>query len=338
MANCQAGSVSRKDPSVKQEGYQFLSDVSPKDKPWDQHKKDTAYSAWVFNREESPTNFNKKGERMAKCAEQLLFAMGHNDDGEIKWKLENARFCRVRTCPICQWRRSLMWKAKFYDAIPGLAAKHPGARWIFATFTVKNCEIGNLRKTIQGMNTAWDRMRKTQAFKNILGWVRTTEVTRNHKDGTAHPHFHVLMMVKSTYFKGTSYLTTADWAQFWQLSARLDYLPVVDVRGVRNKAGKAATNTDIESLQGAVAETMKYAVKPADLHKNIDWFIEFCIQIHRLRFIASGGVLKEMFKDEDKEEDLLLKDETKAEEENFPLVKFNYQSSSARYARKINHN
>jgi hypothetical protein len=29
--------------------------------------------------------------------------------------LSASRFCRVRTCPVCQWRRSLMWKAKAYQ-------------------------------------------------------------------------------------------------------------------------------------------------------------------------------------------------------------------------------
>jgi hypothetical protein len=32
------------------------------------------------------------------------------DTGELRFKLRRTnRFCRVHTCPICQWRWSLMW-------------------------------------------------------------------------------------------------------------------------------------------------------------------------------------------------------------------------------------
>ena len=34
--------------------------------------------------------------------------------------------------------------------------------------------------------------------KNVLGFLRGTEVTVNRKKNTYHPHFHVLLFVKSS--------------------------------------------------------------------------------------------------------------------------------------------
>lgn len=332
-------SVSPKESAVKLDGYEMLADASPRDSVWDTHKRDAAYAGWVFKREETPEKFHKRGQRMTDCAEQLVFGRGHNEDGEVTWRLEDARFCRVRNCPICQWRRTLLWKAKFFKSIPKLQESAPKARWIFATFTTKNCEVTDLRSTVQAMNKAWDRIRKTVLFNNVLGWVRTVEVTRNPISGTAHPHFHVLFMVKTTYFKGTNYKTSEDWAEGWQAAMRLDYLPVVDVRAVRSKStGKVAKNSDVESLSGAVAEVIKYVAKPSDLFQNLDWFIEFCQQVHRLRFVATGGLLKDVFKEEEKSEDLLLRDEESEEaeeqQEEKILARFNYIGKVKAYARK----
>lgn len=41
-------------------------------------------------------------ERLRTCATRLIYGIG--EDG--KRRLRAANFCRVRLCPICQWRRS----------------------------------------------------------------------------------------------------------------------------------------------------------------------------------------------------------------------------------------
>ncbi|MDI5568725.1 protein rep, partial [Salmonella enterica subsp. enterica serovar Kentucky] len=43
------------------------------------------------------------------------------------------------------------------------------------------------------------RMKDRKEFKPVQGWIRTTEVTRG-RDGSAHPHFHTLMMVPPSMF------------------------------------------------------------------------------------------------------------------------------------------
>ncbi|PQN27542.1 replication protein, partial [Shigella boydii] len=42
-------------------------------------------------------------------------------------------------------------------------------------------------------------------FLPVQGWIRTTEVTRS-SDGSAHPHFHTLMMAPPGMLNGKSYV------------------------------------------------------------------------------------------------------------------------------------
>ena len=285
---------------------QRLADLSDKDRPWDNHRSNCDQVATIYY-QSNDNQLIRYNERMTKCSEWLNFMMTADENGEVKMKLNNAFFCRVRHCPVCQWRRSLMWKARFLTALPEITAAEPSARWIFLTLTQRNCKVSDLKTTLQDMGKAWQRLIKRREFKHVLGWVRTVEVTRG-KDGSAHPHYHCLMLVKSTYFKGPNFVSTAQWATAWQEASRFDYTPVVDARAV-----KARGDGEKSGIESAVAETLKYAVKPSDMKSDPDWFIELTKQLFRTRSIASGGLLKDVFKDEDTQQELINPDEEKEE-------------------------
>ena len=91
-----------------------------------------------------------------------------------------------------------MWKAKTLKIMPAVLAKYPTYRWLFVTLTIKNCDINDLRLTMQHLNKSFERLSKLKAFPGE-GWIRGAEVSKG-KDGSAHPHFHVLMIVKPSYF------------------------------------------------------------------------------------------------------------------------------------------
>ncbi|MCZ5213731.1 protein rep, partial [Escherichia coli] len=52
-------------------------------------------------------------------------------------------------------------------------------------------------------------------FLPVQGWIRTTEVTRG-SDGSAHPHFHTLMMVPPSMLSGDGYVKHARWVELWR--------------------------------------------------------------------------------------------------------------------------
>lgn len=277
-----------------------LQHISPKDKPWNQHKAENREVGAIYAASDP---HRKKAERMHTCSGVLLFGeIADDQNGEISYRLLKAHFCRVRYCPICQWRRSLLWRAKFYQALPSILDANPTARFVFLTLTVKNCRVENLRETLQDMNKAWRRFTQKKEFSSIKGWVRTTEVTRG-ENGLAHPHFHCLLMVPSWYFSGSGYVKKDEWAQAWQSCLRVDYTPVVDVRTVKPKK-KEKSKEDIEQSKelpkSAIVETLKYSVKPSDMTDDPEWFITMSEQTHRMRFIATGGLFKDVLKPEEK--------------------------------------
>ena len=103
--------------------------------------------------------FERYAKRIHECSGCLHFGWS-NKKKQVKRKLRlrRASFCRVRNCPICQWRRSLMWQARFYQSLPKIVEINPMARW-FLTLTVRNCAIEDLGVTLTKMNSAFQRLK-----------------------------------------------------------------------------------------------------------------------------------------------------------------------------------
>lgn len=297
-----------------------LSDLSAGDKPWDEHRANCDVITGYYRNSE----FSRYSERMNDCSQLLDFRLVPNlDDGVYKLKLASAPFCRVRHCPVCQWRRSLMWKAKAYKVLPQVLVDHPKARWLFITLTTQNCQITNLRETLTWMNKSFKRLSELKVFP-AEGYIKTTEVTRGKNPvGSAHPHFHVLMMVKPSYF-GHGYLSQARWVEIWQKSLRIDYKPILDVQALKSQ----------DSLVGLLAEVIKYSVKESDLISDREWFLELTRQIHRTKAISVGGVLREYLRQLEQEpEDLIGNDQQDEVDEGH--LYFNWRRKEKKYRLKI---
>lgn len=291
-----------------------LASISAHDSVWDTHRLQSAYvgDIYALNAE-----FERYSDRIEQCSGFLKFGFNENN-GMI---LKQATFCRCRHCTTCQWRRSLLWKAMMYQTYDKLREQYPTHRFVFLTLTIANPAITDLRDTLQHMNKSWQRLKDRKEFMtSIDGWVRTTEITRpkdpkdkNKKNKRvcpvtgnthAHPHFHVLLMVDPSYF-GRNYIKRQRWQELWRDCLRVDYLPQVDVRTVKPKKNNGGT-TNGDGMRGAIAETLKYATKHEDVVHNAEdpksreWFYELTRQVHRLRFVATGGLLKDALKPDDK--------------------------------------
>lgn len=301
----------------------YLTEVSPTDKPWDSHRASAATVQTLY----SQAGESQYADRIQQCSRLLGFALEAQDSGESKLKLRETRFCRVRHCPVCQWRRSLMWRARFFNALPSVLEAHPKGRWIFLTLTVKNCPLQELRATVRGMNQGWQRMIQRKSWP-AQGFIRSTEVTRG-ADGSAHPHFHCLLLVKPSYF-GAGYMKQADWVELWKQAQRLDYDPIVDVRAVKPAPGSA----DQTGLTIALLETLKYGVKPSDLVASASWLVELTHQLHKTRAVSVGGVLRN-YLSEDEPEDLILAEDQGEEAENQSEAEmwFGWREMVKRYAK-----
>ncbi len=284
-------------PSSDQD-FLYLSNVSPKDKPWDKHRSESDLVSKSYRFLE----YDSYAQRIENCSRYLEFVLRPDVHGQVKFKLNHAFFCRVRFCPVCQWRRSLKWRARILEAVPKLLASYPSHRFIFLTLTVQNCPLEELRANVTHINKSWGRLVKRSKFPAV-GWLKSLEVTRG-RDGNAHPHLHVMLMVKASYFKGTNYLSQKRWSELWKSCLRVDYQPVVDIRLVKPKSGSSENSVTVymSGVKKAIVEVVKYSVKEADLTDDPLWLKGLTNQLHKTRSVAVGGVFKDYMSSKEPED------------------------------------
>nr|AAA26037.1 Rep protein [Bacillus subtilis subsp. natto] len=231
-----------------------------------------------------------------------------NETRRRKLKLYQAQFCKVRLCPMCAWRRSL--KIAYHNKlIVEEANRQYGCGWIFLTLTVRNVEGDGLKPMIADMMKGWNRL---FAYKRVkvatLGYFRALEITKNHEEDTYHPHFHVLLPVKKSYFTH-NYIKQSEWTSLWKRAMKLDYTPIVDIRRVKGRAKIDAEQieSDVREAmmeQKAVLEISKYPVKDTDVVRgnkvtedNLNTVFYLDDALSRRRLIGYGGILKEIHKE-----------------------------------------
>ena len=199
---------------------------------------------------------------LQNCADYLEFTI----DNANRKKLTRAFFCRNRFCNICAWRRSLKLFAQVSRITDYIIERNDKIRFLFVTFTQKNCSADDLKSELDKMQTAFVRItNKSHKFKsadklkkNVLGYIKSIEITYNAKEHTFHPHTHIVFAVSSTYFKKENYITQADFRRIWSEAMKLDYLAQVNVKAIKKIEQKKA-----------IAELVKYPAKPAQL-LNLD--------------------------------------------------------------------
>ena len=256
------------------------------------------------------TGFTKESEKIKQCGNYLEFIFKeHQITKDTKKKLANANFCKNRFCPVCSWRRIRNITGQLKDAFSVIQEKEKVAT-LFLTLTVSNPDVKDLKSTIAKMNRSFKKMSETKQFKNaVLGYFKSIEILGDKTPkGQAHPHFHILLVVKENYFKKSDYINKAEWTEMWRKALKVDYTPVVDVRRIRSK------NENFSDIDSAIIETVKYSVKHSDLCKrtNEDFYYLYT-QTKNLRFISAGGILKEHLNLIKIDEDLInLKKENEA--------------------------
>ena len=172
------------------------------------------------------------------------------------------------------------------------------AKFLFLTLTMKNIPGEKLNQAMSDLVKAFDRLfKRTKVKRNLLGFLRATEVTVERKRaGYYHPHLHILLMVKPSYFNNKeNYISQSEWTEMWEQSAKLDYTPIVNIKAVKNK------DTDVfdkDGLKKSILETTKYPFKPIEFDdKNLQVIDDLYKGLYRKRQLAYGGLLKQIKKE-----------------------------------------
>ena len=296
-------------------------------RPWAEHKAAAMTIAEAY----ASVDYSK-AERMFECANYLVF---HKKEGG-GMVLHDARFCRVRLCPICQWRRAMKTYSQMRKVLQ--TAKNEGYEFVMLTLTMKNCEGHELSEALDRLFLAFNRLSKYKEVKQaVKGWYRGCEVTHNidpdsSSYDTFHPHLHVILAVRKSYFKGRYYIKRDRWRELWQRALQVDY---------------EVTQVDIRKCYGgvqAVSEAVKYTVKSKDIiqqdwQMTVDTLAILDTALNKRKFMGLGGVLKEIHKklnlsDIESDEDLIHTDEEADTEEKTPeeLIFF-WNGYNQRYER-----
>ena len=239
------------------------------------------------------------GRRIANCATVLGLDLYEDEEAGLETQIRSMKACTARLCPFCEWRRTRAWRKRLFSGLEAFGEAHPNYVPLFLTLTVPNPRLEDLRGTLKAMTSAWNRMTASKAFPTPY-WFRRTEVTVGaggpFSPLMAHPHFHVLLLVKPSYF-GKRYIKQTEWQKRWTNAMRSDVPLVVDIRRVRS----ASRNSD-ELMSGsseqkianssAVLEVAKYMSKATQLVEMGDSLPEFHRQMGGLKLFTVSKPLK----------------------------------------------
>ena len=228
---------------------------------------------------------NPRGVKMQECGHWLTFdADPPGVSGVAEYRLTHSNFCRQRLCPMCQWRRSRMIFAHLTDVVDQLRDQDFDV--LHVVLTVRHLRGCLLTDQITRMYKAFSSLTKEPMLSGWKGSLRFLEVSYNCYDRTYHPHLHVLVAVKPSYFKSRYYVAQEKLARLWKNALDLDYVPLVHISKCDPRA---------------ILEVAKYCVKPFDfehfdLADCLSIYQCFDVVLHNRRLIQSYGVFREVIR------------------------------------------
>lgn len=209
---------------------------------------------------------NKLATKLGECATWLLFKQ--TDDG---LKLNQSNFCRQKICPLCSWRKRLVWLNRLHTSLNTIKCLYrdstPKKKFslIFLTLSQKNCLIDDLGKEIKRMSKAWDRFTEPIAKNSSFypkvfpadGYFRALEVTTKliNCEVFCNVHYHVLMVASQGYGTKGNFISQPEWVESWRKAMQLDYNPTAHIKFI--KFGKQS-------------EIVKYLCKPLNYSIGIE--------------------------------------------------------------------
>lgn len=228
-----------------------------------------------------------RASRMWQCGDYLV--VHPNSTGEVV--ADSPVLCHDRLCPICSW---LLSRRRFAEMMAVFNALSPeiienGYKATMLTLTIRNMPLHDLRRSIDAMADAWHNLIRREAFREVVGWARSLEITYNKQADTYHPHMHVILMWRS--YDDTP-LMSEYIRDAWRKSAKLDYDPQTDIRPVYS-ADSANGELTKGSIIKSALEAFKYAVKP-DSASDVPQkdLYEFAGAIKGVRFVSYGKAIK----------------------------------------------
>lgn len=158
---------------------------------------------------------------------------------------------------------------------------------IHVVLTVRNVRGKMLNEQITRMYKAFSSLTHEPMLSGWKGSLRFLEVSYNRDERSYHPHLHVLVAVRQSYFTSRYYVSQQKLVRLWRAALDLDYNPMVHIRKCDPRA---------------ILEVAKYCVKPFDFAacdpaETLGIYRCFDFVLHSRRLIQSYGVIRQTIRD-----------------------------------------
>ena len=142
--------------------------ASGRERPWGRHKMANEKIAALYEKareQEKVIMSDSRMESLKTCADKVVFNIA--SDG--RRKLAVANFCRVRLCPMCNWRRSMKLFSQVSAITDTIMERQDGTRFIFLTLTVRNVAGADLEQELERLNKGFSYLTaKSRTFAHHL--------------------------------------------------------------------------------------------------------------------------------------------------------------------------
>lgn len=223
------------------------------------------------------------------CGNLLTFLA---DETLEKKRLETGYFCKQAFCPACAWRKSVKDAIKIDCIIKQALTERHGV--IFITLTTPNVQGHLLSEEIEVYNKALNHMLKLKRFKFIQGIIRKLEVTYNHERQDFHPHLHLIVFTRESYFEDKNQMLSNQLLlKYWRQVTKNPNITQVKIQGFRDKDGQIINADSLEDgsadIMDGVLEIAKYSAKSDDYLLNQSVFDDFYTALNNKRKISFSG-------------------------------------------------
>lgn len=200
---------------------------------------------------------SKAMDRISECGNYLDLLL---DSSGTSFKVERGSYCHDRWCPVCYSRRMYRNMIEL-ETLTNFLSKDPDKdflpisdqplfkelydkygyhkyRFVWITITVRNVDSGNLYECVRRINKSWKRLYSRKQFFNgcCYGFYAVPECTYNPDKDSYHPHLHVLVAVRNSYFNKHNMMTHGQLLQMWKDCYKDPELNnyAVDIRAVKD--------------------------------------------------------------------------------------------------------
>jgi hypothetical protein len=232
-----------------------------------------------------------------RMKESGRFIKTSNQNGRVR--IIDSNSSKIRYEPYSNQIARRRIYAQFFNNLPQVINEHPSHEWYFMTLTTKDCNVLEVRKTLDILNTSFKKLLTGDKFSRYFkqngqdygkcGYFKILEISdTEYSNEICRPHVHVLLHLpkNSTYSK--NYISNEKLKILWLKALNMEdnYKITVDMQ----KIDFDDIHEQIINLCNVGSYMMKH--NSIDLLKDKDFTCEYLKQIRGKNLHSSSGTLK----------------------------------------------